>query len=75
MTKFSSKRMEKVIERVIHPNQWGFIEGRFIGEGIRVLEDLIEYMECNSKLGFLLQVDFEKGFDSVEWKCFVDALK
>ena len=75
MTKSLSKRMEKVIEKIIHQNQSGFIKERFIGEVIRFLEDLIEYMELQNKSGLILQVDFEKAFISVEWKFLVDALK
>ena len=37
MTKVLAKRMEKVIKDLIHPNQSGFIKGRFIGESIRFL--------------------------------------
>ena len=67
MTKALAKRLERVIDKLIHPNQSGFIKGRFIGEGIRFTEDLIEYADPYEKTGIILQLDFEKAFDSIEW--------
>jgi hypothetical protein len=67
--------MEKVIGSLIHNNQSGFIKGRFIGEGIRFMDDLIEYMDKTNKPGLALQLDFEKAFDSVEWYFLFEALR
>ena len=74
MTKSLSKRMEKVIERTIRPNQSGFIKERFRRGSIRLLEDLIECMERKSKLELIPQVSFEKAFISVKRKCLVDFI-
>ena len=67
MTKILAKRMEKVISDLIHPNQSGFIKGRFIGEGIRFLDDLIKYSDIKNIPGLILLLHFETAFDSVEW--------
>ena len=75
MTKTLAKRLEKVVSHLVHPNQSGFIKGRFIGEGIRFVEDIIEYMDYNKEPGLLLQLDFEKAFDSVEWPFLLHVLK
>jgi hypothetical protein len=40
----------------------------------RLLHDLMHYLEQHSKTGLLLLVDFEKAFDSVEWKFLKKAL-
>ena len=49
-------------------------KGRFIGENTRLLYDLMHYLEQHNKTGLLLLVDFEKAFDSVEWKFLKKAL-
>ena len=74
MTKVLAKRMEKVIPKLIHENQSGFVKGRFIGEGIRFIDDLIEYSDKYNKPGLILLLDFEKAFDTVEWKFLLKAL-
>ena len=48
--------------------QKGFLKNRYIGENIRTLYDVIQYLNEKQKLGMLLQIDFEKAFDSIEWK-------
>ena len=46
-------------------NADGFNKGRYIGENIRLLFDIIEYTEENNIPGLLLFTDFEKAFDSI----------
>ena len=75
MTKTLAKRLENVVSHLVHPNQSRFVKGRFIGEGIRFVEDIIEYMDYNKEPGILLQLDFEKAFDSVEWPFLLYVLK
>ena len=37
----SAKRIEKVWPKIINPNQTGYVKGRFIGENIRVIQDVM----------------------------------
>ena len=41
------------------------MKGRYIGENIRLLYDLILYTQLHNQPGMLLLIDFEKAFDSV----------
>ena len=41
--------------------------GRYIGENIRIIYDLLHFTEVENKPGLLLLIDFEKAFDSVPW--------
>ena len=75
LTKTLSRRLEKHIPSVIHSDQSGFVAGRYIGESIRFIEDLIEKFDKEDKEGIILQLDFEKAFDSVEWNFMVETLK
>ena len=40
-----AKRLEQVVGSMIHPNKSGFVKGRFIGEGIRFMNDIIDYTD------------------------------
>lgn len=51
----------------------GFLKGRFIGENIRQLYDLMQYAEENEIHGLLLLIDFEKALDSIAWS-FIDKV-
>ena len=43
-----------------------YIKGRFIGESIRVINDLIEHIEREGDEGILFSTDIEKAFDLVD---------
>ena len=49
----------------IHCDQTGFIKGRFIGENIRLVYDIMHYTEIIQVPGLLMLIDFEKAFDTV----------
>jgi len=40
LTKAIEKRLEKIFLRIINHNQTGYIKGRFIGENIRLIQDI-----------------------------------
>ena len=60
-----ANRLKNVLPFLIHENQKGFMSGRFIGENIRLLYDLLLYTDINDIPGLLLLIDFEKAFDSI----------
>ena len=68
LTKSLSRRLEKHIANIINPDQSGVVSGRYIGESIRIVEDIIEKFHREDKEGIILQLDFEKAFDSVKWE-------
>ena len=51
---------------MIAVDQTAYVKGRFIGESIRVINDLIEHIECEGDEGILFSTDIEKAFDSVD---------
>ena len=50
----------------MHNDQKGFMKGRYIGENLRLLYDVLVYTDFYKKPSLLLAVDFEKTFDSVD---------
>ena len=69
-TKAIAKRVEAVLPNVINANQTGYIKGRFIGENVRLISDIINYTATKNLFGLTAFLDFEKAFDSIEWNFF-----
>ena len=47
--------------------QTGFVKGRHMCDTVRTLNDVNEYCKLTNTSGFILSIDFEKAFDSLEW--------
>ena len=62
-----ANRLKKVLDKLISKTQTGFVSGRYIGENIRLIYDLLHYTEKENIPGLIMLVDFEKAFDSVSW--------
>ena len=69
-----AERIKNILPDLINDDQKGFMKGRYIGENIRLLYDLIFYTKLRKKPGMLLLIDFEKAFDSVSHKFIFKAL-
>ena len=67
-SKVIAKRLEKVLALLINPDQTGFIKGRYIGQNIRLINDILEQTKLQNIPGILLQLDFRKAFDTIEWE-------
>ena len=65
-----SNRLKTVLDKVIHENQKGFIAGRFLGENVRLIYDVLFESKKQNIPGLLLSIDFEKAFDTVSWKFY-----
>ena len=57
--------MKKVIPNLINYDQTTNIKGRFIGESIRLIDDILYYADQENLDGILFVADMEKAFDSV----------
>ena len=66
-SKVIAKRIERVLPSIIHPDQTGFMKGRYIGQNIRLINDIIQQTELQKIPGILLSLDFQKAFDTLEW--------
>ena len=51
------------------------MSGRYIGDNLRLIYDLIAYLNEWNLPGMLLNIDFEKAFDSVDWNFMFKVLK
>ena len=71
LAKAVANRLKIFLDSLIHRDQTGFMKGRYIGENVVRLLDIIHYTDINDIPAIILQIDFEKAFDSVEWN-FID---
>ena len=75
VTKTISNRIKKYISNIIENSQTGFIKGRYIGENIRLIQEMIEKLEEEEQPGLLLFADFDKAFDSISHDFMFNCLK
>ena len=57
--------MKHVLCNIISCEQTGFLKGRYIGENVRLVLDMIDYCNYSEEQAALIFLDFEKAFDSI----------
>ena len=75
LAKTLANRLKKVIDKIINGDQTGYIKGRYIGENIRIIKDVITYLNVKDEAGLACLIDFEKAFDTVKWSFITQALQ
>lgn len=68
-------RLKSVLSSCISFDQNAYLKGRFIGNNIRLIDDLINYMQQREKSGAMLFLDLEKAFDKVNREFLYKALE
>ena len=66
IAKTLAERLKEVLPNLIHPDQKGFIKGRKIDHGVRLIQDVISYYESNNEGGAIIFLYQKKAFDRVE---------
>jgi len=67
-------RLKQILDSIISEDQSGFLPGRFIGDTIRLVYDIMFYTERNNLPGMLLLLDVSTAFDSISWDFMFKAL-
>ena len=62
-----ANRIKPILTQIVKPQQKGFIQGKEISECTREIYDCMYDYEVNEDPGLILQIDFEKAFDSIAW--------
>ena len=70
-----ANRIKRVLPDLINEDQTGFVPGRYIGDNLRLLYDIIHYLQNENQPGLLVSIDFEKAFDSIDWNFMIRTLK
>ena len=74
-SKAIAKRLEPLLPKIVHPDQTGFIKGRYIGENIRLISDILDITLKQKLPGILISLDFRKAFDTLEWPFMYHVLE
>ena len=69
-----ANRLKKVIDKLIHTDQSGYIKGRNIHHNIRLIQDVIDYFEENEEEGAIIFLDFQKAFDTINYQFLFNGL-
>ena len=72
--KVIAKRIEPLLSNLLHTDQSGFIKGRYIGQKIRLIIDIMEHTKSQNIPGILISLDFQKAFESIEWSFTMKTL-
>ena len=64
-----------VLPSIIDNEQSGFLKDRYIGENVRLILEVIDYLNTYNKPGLLFFADFEKAFDSISHKFMLNSLQ
>ena len=75
ISKVLSERLKNVMPDLVSENQTAFLNHRFISEGGRLIDDLLELTDIYNKKGFLVTIDIEKAFDAVNHIFIIKVLE
>ena len=70
ISKVLVERLKNVLPCLISSDQTAYVKGRFISEGGRLISDVLEICDKLQIKSFLMTVDIEKAFDSIN-HCFL----
>ena len=63
-----------MLPSIINDAQTGYMKGRFIGENIRLISNILHVTPEQNLEGIALFIDLEKAFDSLEWDFLLKTL-
>ena len=66
-------RLKGVIKSIVSEDQCGYVNGRFAGMALRLVDDIIEYTNKNDIEGIMLTVDFSAAYDSISKDFLIDS--
>ena len=75
ISKALSERLKNVLSSLISTQQTAYIKNKFIGEGGRLISDIVNICDRNNTGGFLVTIDIERAFDSLDHRFILAVLK
>ena len=70
-----SRRMQTAISCIVNTDQTAYIKGRYMGQNIRLLSDIVDVYSSNNKQGMIMALDFAKAFDTLEWNFVLKVME
>ena len=75
LSKALAKRLKQVLPCIISVQQTAYVQNKNIGESGRLISDIIKIANTLQTEGFLVTMDVEKAFDSLDHKFLISVLK
>ena len=75
LSKALASRLKSVIGFLVTSDQTAYVPGRFIGESVRLISNILEYTDNAEIPCYMLSADIKKTFDSVSYTFLIAVLK
>ena len=76
IAKILAERIKLVIGKLVSEGgQNAFIGGRCILDGILIANKTVDFLKKNKSKGLIFKVDFEKAYDSINWRYLCNIIK
>ena len=75
ISKAFSEKLKKVLPELISSQQRTYVKNRYIGESRRLISDVIEIVKFKKIEVFLVIMDIEKAFDSLDHSLLISDLQ
>lgn len=74
VAKVLTKRLKKVIGKLVSDYQNAFIKGRQIIDVALISSEALDWRLKSGELGLIFKLDIEKAFDKINWKYIISIL-
>ena len=74
-SKALAKRIKNVLHSLNHFNQIAYVKERSTFDALRTIEDIMNVTKSDNISGLLVAIDFQKAFDSINWKSLENVLQ
>ncbi|GKE05044.1 reverse transcriptase domain, reverse transcriptase zinc-binding domain protein, partial [Tanacetum coccineum] len=75
IAKMLAERVKRVVGDVVGEVQNAFIKGRYILDGVLIANETMEFLKKKKRKGLIFKVDFEKAYDSINWRFLLGIMR